>query len=77
MKTFKAGDTLTLTDVIESFRKINGTGMPNDNVDLSNRPMDKDGAIIFDSWEDVERAFGKLISLEDHVNSVSHSENKQ
>ena len=49
MKIFKEGDTLTLTDVIESFRKINGTGMPNDNVDLSNRPMDKDGAIIFDS----------------------------
>ena len=72
MKVFKEGDILTLEDVKESFEKINNKTILNESVDLSKYPVGKDGAIIFDSWEDVETAVGKLISLEDYVNGISN-----
>lgn len=59
MIQFKEGDSLTLEDVNRSFsRKGN---LP----DFSRFPRGKDGAILFESWEDYEAALGGTVSFEE------------
>ena len=67
MKEFKEGDILTLKDVQESFDRINNHSESSEQVDLSGFPIGKDGAVIFETWEEVENTFGRLIQLDDHI----------
>lgn len=67
MKEFKEGDILTLKDVQESFDRINNLSESSEHVDLSGFPIGKDGTVIFETWEEVENTFGRLIQLDDHI----------
>ena len=67
MKEFKEGDILTLKDVQESFDRINNLSESSEHVDLSGFPIGKDGEVIFETWEEVENTFGRLIPLDDYI----------
>ena len=67
MKEFKEGDILTLKDVQESFDRINNLSESSEQVDLSGFPIGKDSAVIFETWEEVENTFGRLIPLDDYI----------
>ena len=67
MKEFKEGDILTLKDVQESFDRINNHSESSEQVDLSGFPIGKDSAVIFETWEEVENTFGRLIPLDDYI----------
>lgn len=72
MKEFKEGDILTLKDVQESFDRINNLSESSEQVDLSGFPIGKDGAVIFETWEEVENTFGRLIPLDDYIANSKH-----
>lgn len=62
MRIFKEGNNLTLEDVRMSFQQVNnGSKM---NLDLSRYPKDNNGAILFNSDEEYELAFGGTVSFE-------------
>jgi len=75
MKEFKEGDILTLKDVQESFDRINNLSESSEQVDLSGFPIGKDGAVIFETWEEVENTFGRLIPLDDYIANTANYQN--
>lgn len=65
-KIFKPGDTITIEDVRESIQEINENCKRfavNENCDVKREI--KDGYAIFDSWEDMEKYYGGLYTIEE------------